>query len=105
MESVINKIIEIDKRAEERLSSAEIRQKNIYSEAHSECRKLEEKIRNDADRRISEIEKINKNDYEELSEKLLKNYSDEILNMDSFFNENHENIENQIFAEIVGEVS
>ena len=105
MESVINRIIEIDKQAEERLSSAEIRQKKIFRDAENECRQLEEKISHDAEKRISEIEKINRREYEELSEKLSKKYADEILSMDSFFEDNHENIENQIFAEIVGEVS
>lgn len=105
MESVINKIIEIDKLAEERLTKAEIRQKNIYNEAQEECRRLEVKIRRDADKRINEIENINKSEFDAFYEKISKKYSEEILNMDSFFSDNHEEIENQIFAEIVGEVS
>lgn len=105
MESIINKIIEIDRLAEERLNRAEIRKKEIFKDAQRECRDLEKKLRHDAEMRISEIEKINKRDYDNLSESLSKKYSDEMNSMDRYYESHHEIIENRIFLEIVGEVS
>ncbi len=105
MESIINKIIEIDRLAEERLNLAEVKKKEIFENAKKECFDLEKKLRHDADMRISEIEKINKRDYDALSESLSKKYSDEMNNMDRYYESHHEIIENRIFSEIVGEVS
>ncbi len=104
MESIINKIIEIDRLAEERLSQAEIRKKDIFADTQRECRDLEKKIRHDAEVRITEIEKINRQEYEAASEDLSKKYSDEMNSMDRYFESHHEIIENRIFSEIVGEV-
>lgn len=105
MESVINKIIEIDRLAEEQLSLAEVRKKEIFADTQRECKNLENTIRHDAEVRISEIENINKREFDFISETLSKKYSDEMNRMNSFFEHHHENIENRIFSEIVGEVS
>lgn len=105
MENIINKIIEIDRLAEERLHQAETKQNEISLQAQNECKKLEEKLRHDADARISEIEKINKREFEILSEDIAKKYDEKLKNMDLFYEKNHIDIENKIFGEIVGEVS
>ena len=104
MENIIKKIIEIDRLAEERLSQAENKKSEIAVKAKDECIRLEKKLSQDADKRIAEIEKINKAEFEKLSEDLSKKYADKMQNMDTYFEKNHERIENKIFSEIVGEV-
>ncbi|MBQ8434637.1 MAG: hypothetical protein IJX24_01290 [Oscillospiraceae bacterium] len=105
MEGIINKIIEIDKKAEEKLIRAKSMQQQSASEAIEECRILEEKLNCEADDAISVIEAVNKEDYEKLSEINEKKYADEKRNMSDFYEENHLEIERQIFEEIVGEIS
>lgn len=104
METIINKIIEIDRQAEERLNQAENKKNEISIITKNECKNLETKLYNDAEKRIAEIERINRDEFEKISESLTKEYADKMKNMDIYFEKNHENIENKMFNEIVGEV-
>ncbi|MGN0613001.1 MAG: hypothetical protein ACI4JB_03795 [Porcipelethomonas sp.] len=103
MESVIRKIIEIDGRAQDKLRTAENDKADELQRSQDECRNLEQKLRQDADARIAEIEQINKSEFENLSQQLTEKYAAEIKNMDAFYEAEHEKTENEIFAEIVGE--
>lgn len=105
MESIINKIIEIDKKAEQKLINAKSMQQQSATEAVEECRILEEKLKREADDAISVIEAVNKEDYEKLSEANEKKYADEKKKMIDFYEESHLEIERSIFEEIVGEIS
>lgn len=103
MESVISKIIEIDKNASERINSASEKQKQILEDSENQCRKIREEIAGSADKRIAEVEGINKSEFEAETAELEKKISDAINEMNTFYEQNHERIEKEIFAEIVGE--
>ena len=61
------------------------------------------KIERDADMRISQIEDFNKSEFEKEVSELEKKFNDEINEMNAFYDYNHETIEKEILAEIVGE--
>lgn len=103
MESVINRIIEIDRNATERINSANEKKKQIIEDIKNQCRELKLKIESDAENRISQIEDLNKSEYEMESAELEKKFNDEINEMNTFYEQNHKIIEREIFAEIVGE--
>lgn len=69
MESVINRIIEIDKNATERINSASEKRNQIIEDTKKQCMEIRTKIERDADMRISQIEDFNKSEFEkEVSE-------------------------------------
>lgn len=103
MESVINRIIDIDRCASERISDAKKRETEILEGTAGECAKITKELSAAADQRIAEVEKINKAHFELLSAELEKAYEQEIEEMDGCFESSHISIENAIFAEIVGE--
>lgn len=103
MESVINRIIEIDRNATERINSASEKKKQILDDIKNQCSELKLKIENDAEKRISKIEDLNKSEYEMKTAELEKKFNDEINEMNTFYEQNHKIIEREIFAEIVGE--
>lgn len=103
MENLVNKIIEIDRMADGRIVEAKKSSVKILSDAETKCESLKKDISCAADKRITEIEKINKTYFDMQIAKLEKKYADEKMNMDRFFDFSHLDIENKIFAEIVGE--
>lgn len=103
MESVVNKIIEIDRMADRRISDAKKNSKKILSDTETKCSDLRNDISYAADRRIREIERINKTDFDMKIARLEEKYAVEKKDMDRFFEFSHSEIENKIFAEIVGE--
>ncbi len=105
MEGIINKIMEIDKLAEQKLAAAKKFQQQTEKEAVEEASKLEAKLRKSADRAIDNVEATNRHEFEILSEKQEKKYADEMKRLDGFYDREHEKIENEIFSRIVGELS
>lgn len=103
MESVINKIIEIDCMADSRLNDAQKQHNEILSKADAKSRSLISSINSAAEKRISEIEKINKSDYDSKVAMLEEKYKLEKNSMSNVFEQNHIKIEDMIFSEIVGE--
>lgn len=103
MESVINRIIEIDKNATERINSASEKRNQIIEDTKKQCMEIRTKIERDADMRISQIEDFNKSEFEKEVSELEKKFNDEINEMYAFYDYNHETIEKEILAEIVGE--
>ena len=103
MESVINRIIEIDKNATERINSASEKRNQIIEDTKKQCMEIRTKIERDADMRISQIEDFNKSEFEKEVSELEKKFNDEINEMNAFYDYNHETIEKEIWAEIVGE--
>ena len=55
MESVINRIIEIDKNATERINSASEKRNQIIEDTKKQCMEIRTKIERDADMRLSLI--------------------------------------------------
>lgn len=105
MEGIINKIMEIDRLAEQKLAAAKKLQQQIAKEAVEESSKLEESLKKSADRAIDNVEATNRHEFEILSEKQEKKYADEMKRLDRFYEQEHEKIENEIFSRIVGELS
>ena len=54
-------------------------------------------------KKISQIEEFNKKELESESAKLEKRHNEELKFLDDYYNKNHQRIESEIFAEIVGE--
>lgn len=73
MESVINRIIEIDKNATERINSASEKRNQIIEDTKKQCMEIRTKIERDADMRISQIEDFNKSEFEKEVSELEKN--------------------------------
>lgn len=103
MESVINRIIEIDENATQRINSAFEKRNQIIENTKKQCMEIRNKIESDADLRISQIEDFNKSEFEKEVSELEKKFNDEIDEMNAFYEYNHEKIEKEILAEIVGE--
>ena len=103
MESVINRIIEIDKNATERINSASEKRNQIIEDTKKQCMEIRTKIERDADMRITQIEDFNKSEFEKEVSELEKKFNDEINEMNAFYDYNDETIEKEILAEIVGE--
>ena len=92
MESVINRIIEIDKNATERINSASEKRNQIIEDTKKQCMEIRTKIERDADMRISQIEDFNKSEFEKEVSELEKKFNDEINEMNAFYDYNHETI-------------
>lgn len=103
MESLVNRIIEIDRMADGRINDAKKQSEDILKSAEEKCKKIREDITAAAEKRIAEIESINKSDYESKISVLNKKINLEKERMDSFFEKHHTEIEKSIFSEIVGE--
>lgn len=103
MESVLNKIIEIDRMADSKINDAQDDSKRFIRDTELKCASLKKDILSAADKRIREVENINKTDFDSKIAVLEEKYSDEKKDMDSFFESRHDEIEKKIFAEIVGE--
>ena len=105
MEGIINRILEIDKSAEDRLANARIMQQKSAHLAFEEAGRLEEKLKKQADAAIAYVEKVNDEYYGELSIKNGTKYAEEVENLNSFYQNEHQRIETEIFEKIVGELS
>ena len=75
MESVINRIIEIDKNATERINSASEKRNQIIEDTKKQCMEIRTKIERDADMRISQIEDFNKSEFEKEVSELEKKFN------------------------------
>lgn len=97
MESLVNKIIEIDRMADGRINDAKKQSEDILKSAEEKCKKIREDITAAAEKRIAEIESINKSDYESKISVLNKKINLEKERMDSFFENHHTEIEKAYF--------
>ena len=64
MERLVNRIIEIDRMADGRINDAKKQSEDILKSAEEKCKKNREDITAAAEKRIAEIESINKTDNE-----------------------------------------
>jgi|InofroStandDraft_1065614.scaffolds.fasta_scaffold00780_33 vacuolar-type H+-ATPase subunit H len=103
MESVINKIIDIDRQASDRLNEAKKKKDSIIEGTAAECDEIKKQLLNSAEKRIAEIEQINKSEFDMLAAEIESKYKQKQEEMYDFFEKNHTSIEESIFAEIVGE--
>lgn len=103
MESIVNEIIKIDEMADTKIKDARSQSNEILTNAEKECQKIRNGINSAASKKISQIEQANKSEYESKLSSLKKANDLNKQSMDNFFVSRHDEIENKIFAEIVGE--
>ena len=86
-----------------KIKAASEKEKQILGEAENECLALKKELLDSAMKKISQIEEFNKKELESESAKLEKRHYEELKFLDDYYNKNHQRIESEIFAEIVGE--
>lgn len=105
MESVISRILEIDKMAEEKLEEVKELEKQLAIDTQADCDALAEEMRARADRAIDDVEAVNKFEFSEITKENEAKYRAEIKVLNDFYQAKHEEIESRIFEQIVGEIS
>lgn len=103
MDEIINKILDIDRQAEERLLQAEKDKIKILNEAKLQEMKIKENCILRADDRIEKVELSEKQSADEQIEKITSEMKAKMADLDKLFNDNKEKWENEIFHRIVGE--
>lgn len=103
MESVVNRIIDIDRQASDRLNEAQKKKNSIIEGTAAECDEIKKQLSASAEKRIAEIEQINKSEFDMLAAEIESKYKQKKEEMYDFFEKYHTSIEESIFAEIVGE--
>ena len=103
MDEIINKILDIDRQAEERLLQAEKDKTKILNEAKLQGMKTKENCTIRADDRIEKVELSEKQSADEQIEKITSEMKAKMADLDKLFNDNKEKWENEIFHRIVGE--
>ena len=103
MDEIINKILDIDRQAEERLLQAEKDKTKILNEAKLQEMKIKENCISRADDRIEKVELSEKQGADEQIEKITSEMKAKMADLDKLFNDNKEKWENEIFHRIVGE--
>ena len=103
MESFINKIIEIDKLADERLKQSAQKKKELLADAEKECAELAKKLMTDADKRIEEVEEFNRADCDLKIAELEKHYEEENMSIDEVFSDVHLLMIEDIYNQTVGD--
>lgn len=103
MGNIINKIIEIDKIADERLKNAYKEKDEIIENAKVEAEKIKMSLLNDAEKRIEEIENQNKAEVNMKIAELGKSSQDEIDKMKEQCSVRCKEIEKNLIKVIVGE--
>ena len=99
MDEIINKILDIDRQAEERLLQAEKDKTKILNEAKLQEMEIKENCILRADDRIEKVESSEKKSAEKITLEMKAKMAD----LDKLFNDNKEKWENEIFHRIVGE--
>ena len=103
MDEIINKILDIDRQAEERLLQAEKDKTKILNEAKLQEMEIKENCILRADDRIEKVELSEKQSADEQIEKITSEMKAKMADLDKLFNDNKEKWENEIFHRIVGE--
>ena len=103
MDEIINKILDIDRQAEERLLQAEKDKTKILNEAKLQEMEIKENCILRADDRIEKVESSEKKSADEQIEKITSEMKAKMADLDKLFNDNKEKWENEIFHRIVGE--
>ena len=103
MENIINKIIDIDRMAEKRLSDAETESQNLIAKSEREAADLKENLRSAAEKRISEVRDFHKNETEAELNRIRSECDAKIKELDEAYENKHLSIEESIYRTIVGE--
>lgn len=103
MENIVNKIIEIDTQADQRLNDAETAGMELVEKSEKEASELKENLRKRAENRIEKIKEFHRLETEDALAKISEESSLKMKALDESFDEIHVSIEDSIFRAIVGE--
>ena len=103
VENIINRILEIDKQACERIESAEKQKKQIFSDAKVEEAQIRDEHLKKANIKIDEYDQQQKLIADEKIAKIEEEKLKKISDLQSIYDNNHSSWEQDIFQRIVGE--
>jgi vacuolar-type H+-ATPase subunit H len=103
MEYLVNKIVEIDRHAAERLETAGKQKEQIIKQSMEEARVIKNQYEQNALKQIHEAEESNKEVLDKDIKKIVELGKHEIVKMQEEFDLKHKSIEECIFKRIVGE--
>jgi len=102
MENIVNKIISIDKEADERLINADNESKKILNASEKEAQDLKDDIDSKAQERIQEIIRFHQLETDKELKKIEDDCMSKIKQLDEVYENIHLSIEDGIFHTIVG---
>ena len=105
MENIIDRILHIDKTAQKQLEEARQQAREKEKKSYTDCVNIRKEIIDDADNTIANAEKKKKQQADESIEQLSEQYHRKISDMEQVFQQSHEKIEDEIFAQITGDVT
>ena len=103
METIVNKIIEIDHEADQRLNDAESAGMELVGKSEKEAAELKESLRSRAENRIEKIREFHRLETEDALSAISEENLQQIKQLDESFEKLHVSIEDSIFRAIVGE--
>jgi vacuolar-type H+-ATPase subunit H len=102
MDNIVSHILEIDRRAKEKLEAAQDKKAEILKEAQLEEDKIRGEVLNRADARLDEVEKFEKVSADEKIAQIEAETSSQKKRLDAIFEEKHSLWAEQIFSQILG---
>ena len=101
-ESVINKIMNIDREADRKLNEAYARQKEAAEEVEEQKHMMRRQLESQAKKHLEKFESQRKFEFEESVKELKLRTEQSKTKLERLFNENHAGWEEEIFGGIVG---
>ena len=102
MENIVDEIIKIDKKADDRLLEADNKRKEILNNSQKEASEIKSTLSARAEKIISQVIDFHKNETDAAIKKISEECNEKIMQLDKAFEENHKAIEDSIFQSIVG---
>lgn len=102
MENLVNKIIEIDSIADQRLNDAESDSAKMIEKSEREAADLRENLRSRAENRMSKIRDFHRIETEDAISRINEDCNEKIRSLDEAYDSMHSSIEESIFRMIVG---
>lgn len=102
METIVNRIIEIDRDADDRLAAAQAEQRQILADAKAEAAKRRETKEQETDRQIRAEEARKKAELESKTNALLEAQRETIAQLDRTFAAQRGQLEDDLFRLVLG---
>lgn len=102
MESIVNRIIEIDQQAEDKLAAAETQQRQMLADAKADAAKQRDRIYADADRQIEQAVQAQKAELDRNIDGLTAARDEAISALDRTFSQLREQLADDLFRAILG---
>lgn len=102
MSSIINKIIEIDSIAQQRLNDAQLIEKNIKKQIEEKNQQTAEFIREKAQARVAKIDEIEQQYASEEMAKIKDEFDSKINSLEEVYANTHKQIELDLYSKVIG---